>query len=157
MNRYEYYIPVLRNNIAMLESLIGAVEKPSEPRGPEHWSIAQHLAHIASTQEMLFHRLEAFLENERPRFVPFFPEDEGPDKSGQPVEVLLNEFAEWRRKQIEIIEGAGEEIWQREADHPEYTRYGFEILVRHIALHDYFHMYRMEELWNTRDEYLTLL
>ena len=157
MKQRDIYVPVLRNNLAMLESFISEIDSPGDSRGPEHWSIARHLAHIAETQEMLFHRLEAFLENEHPRFDPFFPVDEEADKREQPVEVLLGEFSSWRKKQIEIIEGAGEEIWLRSAEHPEYMRYGFEILVRHIALHDSFHMYRMEELWITRDEYLSEL
>ena len=47
--------------------------------------------------------------------------------------------------------------WQKTATHPEYAQYSFYILVRHILMHDHWHMYRMEELWLTRDEYLTQL
>jgi hypothetical protein len=36
-----------------------------------------------------------------------------------------------------------------------YAQYGFKILVRHILLQASFHLYRMEELWLARDEYLT--
>ena len=145
----------------MLESMIREIEYPQESRGPEYWSVARHLAHLAETQKMLFHRLEAFFDNGRPRFEPFFPADEGVDKSvdksEQSIDALLEEFSLWRKKQIEIIEKADEEIWLRDAEHPEYKNYGFEILVRHIALHDSFHMYRMEELWITRDDFLSIL
>ena len=47
--------------------------------------------------------------------------------------------------------------WEKTATHPEYEQYSLIILARHILMHDHWHMYRMEELWLTRDEYLTIL
>ena len=34
-------------------------------------------------------------------------------------------------------------------------KYNFEIVLNHILFHDYWHMYRIEELWLTKDEYLS--
>jgi len=45
----------------------------------------------------------------------------------------------------------------KETSRPEYENYSLFILVRHILMHNHWHMYRMEELWLTRDAYLTKL
>lgn len=42
----------------------------------------------------------------------------------------------------------------RSARHPEYTLYTPYVMLRHMMMHDYLHMYRIEELWLTRPEYL---
>ena len=41
--------------------------------------------------------------------------------------------------------------WARAAEHPEYSRYSVFIMFRHLALHDFFHAYRIEELLLKRD------
>ena len=44
--------------------------------------------------------------------------------------------------------------WQRTAEHGEYSHYSVFIMFRHLALHDFLHAYRIEELllkptWDT--------
>jgi hypothetical protein len=41
--------------------------------------------------------------------------------------------------------------WQRTARHDEYTHYSVFIMFRHLALHDMFHAYRIEELLLKKD------
>jgi hypothetical protein len=36
--------------------------------------------------------------------------------------------------------------WDRTAEHGEYSHYSVFIMFRHLALHDFFHAYRIEEL-----------
>ena len=43
----------------------------------------------------------------------------------------------------------------KEAKHDEYKKYNIEIKLNHMLFHDYWHIYRIEELWLTKDEYLT--
>jgi hypothetical protein len=64
-------------------------------------------------------------------------------------------FNQYREKQVSLLETADDITWQKTGRHPEYTLYSLYILARHILMHDHWHMYRMEELWLTRDEYLT--
>jgi hypothetical protein len=57
----------------------------------------------------------------------------------------------------EIVVPLGREVpheWDRTAEHGEYSHYSDVIMFRHLALHDFFHAYRIEELllkreWNT--------
>ncbi|MDA1119365.1 MAG: hypothetical protein O2887_02525 [Bacteroidetes bacterium] len=46
------------------------------------------------------------------------------------------------------------DLWSKTAVHPEFNKYSHYILLRHAMMHDHFHMYRIEELWLTKDEYL---
>ncbi len=41
--------------------------------------------------------------------------------------------------------------WNRTAEHAEYNRYSVLIMFRHLALHDFFHAYRIEELLLKKD------
>ena len=53
-----------------------------------------------------------------------------------------------------LIRSADKSIWIKEAEHPEYHIYTPYIMLRHRLMHDHFHMYRIEELWLTNEEYL---
>ena len=43
------------------------------------------------------------------------------------------------------------EEWSRTAEHGEYSHYSVLIMFRHLALHDFFHAYRIEELLLARE------
>ena len=129
----------------------------AQRRGEGFWTIREHLAHLADAQEMLGERLVRFAKEERPVFVPHFPSDD--EGTRLPVHLspaeLVGLFRQRRETQLATISSYTHEVWERQAEHPEYTDYSVLILVRHILAHDLWHIYRMEELWLTRDEYLT--
>jgi uncharacterized damage-inducible protein DinB len=126
-------------------------------RGDGFWTIAEHIGHLAQTQPMLLGRLQKFMTEDRPEFVPFIPGDGEAEAQPQQMAVdeALESFARYRAQQLALLEKADEAAWRKTAVHPEYELYSMHILARHILLHDYWHMYRMEELWLTRDAYLT--
>lgn len=129
-------------------------------RGEDFWTVAEHVSHLAQVQPMLLERIQRFMSEERPEFVPYLPgDDEDEPDAPEPLDIsdALDQFERHRREQLSLLEDAAESIWQRHAIHPEYDRYTFYILIRHILMHDYWHMYRMEELWLTKDDYLTRL
>ncbi len=100
------------------------------------------------------------MNEEHPQFVPFIPGKAG-DEPVAPacmsVPAALLQFGEYRRKQLLLLEKADATVWQRMATHPEYDLYSLYILARHVLMHDHWHMYRIEELWLTKDAYLTKL
>lgn len=117
------------------------------------WTIREHLGHLVETQEMLARRLEYVLSEDRPVIEPYIPDDDdSPTPESRSIEELIGGFTAYRQRQLETIDGASEEQWNKTAEHPEYAVYTFRILVRHILLHDYFHMHRMEELAFLRPE-----
>ena len=120
------------------------------------WSLAEHVAHLAQVQPMLGERVRRILSEDNPEFVPFFPI---PDENAKrpavpPVADSLERFRTGREAMLTLLKQAGPEDWLRPARHPEYERYGLAILARHILMHDFWHMYRMEEIWLTTEAYL---
>ena len=134
-------------------------EQMNRRRGEGFWTIAEHLSHLALVQAMLLERLQRFMSEAQPEFVPYLPGDDEPET--QPPQLTADEalevFARDRARQLELIAKADEAVWRKTAGHPEYELYSMHILVRHILMHDHWHMYRMEELWLTKDPYLTKL
>jgi uncharacterized damage-inducible protein DinB len=134
-------------------------EKMNLLRGEGFWSIAEHVSHLAQVQPMLFERLERFISEDRPEFVPYIPGD-GETESRPPameMNAALESFAHQRDRQIALLEKAETADWHKTGIHPQYELYTMHILVRHILMHDHWHMYRMEELWLARDAHLTRL
>ena len=127
-------------------------------RGEGFWTVAEHVSHLAQVQPMLLQRVERFLNEEHPVFVPYLP---GKDEPGTPARMsmtaALDQFADFRDRQLQLLESADGAAWQRTATHPEYEAYSLYILTRHVLMHDHWHMYRMEELWLAKDAYLTRL
>jgi len=129
-------------------------------RGTGFWTVAEHVSHLAQVQPMLLERFQRFVNEDHPVFVPYIPGD-GESESETPprldISVALDHFSHYRNKQLALLETADDIMWQKTATHPEYEHYSLHILIRHTLMHDYWHMYRMEELWLARDAYLTKL
>ncbi len=129
-------------------------------RRPGFWTIEDHVLHLAEVQPMMFERLEHFRDEEHPNFVPYLPaeiEEAAPAQRSQTVPDALKSFREWRGRILQLIDTFPPAVWERNGSHPEYFSYTAIGLLRHLAMHDHWHMYRMEELWLTRDEFLTEL
>lgn len=68
----------------------------------------------------------------------------------------LNAFRSDREALLTRLRELESDQWERTAEHPEYSHYSIFIMFRHLAMHDMFHAYRIEELllnpnWNVRD------
>lgn len=149
----------LADSYAILSNFVAGIPEDAlhEKRGEGFWSITEHVAHLAEVQPMGLGRINRMLDEDSPEFVPYFPaEDETAETpSPQPMEKILADFKTGRDAIIERLSACSDADWQRTAIHPEYTQYGIHIFARHILMHDHWHMYRMEELFLTRDEYLS--
>ena len=129
-------------------------------RGDGFWTIAEHVSHLAQVQPMLLQRCERFANEEHPEFVPYLPEgakDEPDTPPRMSMASALDQFTCYRTSQLLLLQGADDITWKKTATHPEYDAYSLYILTRHVLMHDHWHMYRMEELWLTKDKYLTRL
>ena len=152
----------LKRSPAILSEFVKGIpdSKLDLRRGDGFWTIAEHVSHLAQVQPMLLERIKRFTTEERPEFIPYLPgEDENepdtPDRMD--MEAALGQFATVRNQQLVVLEDADEDVWLREGKHPEYDRYTPYILARHLLMHDHWHMYRIEELWLTKDAYLTTM
>ncbi len=150
----------LRRAPAILSAFVADIpeERLDRRRGDGFWTIAEHLSHLAHVQPMILERIQRFLDEERPEFIPYIPgeqEDEPATPERMAIDAALAQFSAIRKRQLSLLEGAPDETWRKQAVHPEYDQYGFLILARHILMHDHWHMYRMEELWLTKTPFLT--
>ena len=151
----------LRRAANILSAFVHTIpaDKMNLRRGDGFWTIAEHVSHLATVQPMLLERIQRFMNEEQPRFVPYIPDEDEPESMPPQLEpgAALEKFAHSRNQQLALLETSDAAVWQKTGVHPEYEHYSLYILVRHILMHDHWHMYRMEELWLTRDAFLTKL
>jgi uncharacterized damage-inducible protein DinB len=151
----------LRRSANILSAFVQTIstDKMNQRRGSGFWTIAEHVGHLATVQPILLERIQRFVDEDRPRFAPYIPVDDESETLPPQIEIsaALEQFTLYRDQQLAVIEQAEDSCWQKQGSHSEYEHYSLYILVRHILMHDYWHMYRMEELWLTREKYLTML
>ena len=125
-------------------------------RIPNKWTIHEHACHLALLDELILFRLELFKKMDQPEIKPFLPGKNAPDSEliNLNLSEKLNDFQVSRKLIIDQFKSLTENLWEKEGLHPEYQRYTPYIMLRHMAMHDHFHMYRIEELALTKDMYL---
>lgn len=149
----------LADSYAILSTFVESIPEDAlhVKRGDGFWSIAEHVAHLSEVQPMGLGRINRMLDEDTPEFEPYFPtEDEAAETPPlPPMGKIMADFKAGREAIIERLSACSDADWQRTAIHPEYKRYGIHIFARHILMHDHWHMYRMEELFLTRDQYIS--
>jgi len=93
-------------------------------------------------------RLDHILLHPKPLITPYDPaRDEADDTFLQmDLDQSLERYVEDRQALVARLRTLREEVWARTAEHGEYSHYSVFIMFRHVALHDLFHAYRIEEL-----------
>jgi hypothetical protein len=104
---------------------------------------------------MLLKRMELICREDHPVITPYFPENQKEQSAlYDSVEAAFTEYRTIRQKQIELVRAARAVDLAKEASHAEYISYNIPIIINHMIFHEYWHMYRIEELWLTREEYI---
>lgn len=132
------------------------IERIDVRRTADAWTLREHLYHVAAVQGMLLGRMQLLRDEPRPVVVPYFPQNEPALADRYPsVDVAFAEYRSRRREQLALLASLPAEAWTKPAEHPEYETYNLELVVHHLVFHEYWHFYRIEELWLTRDQYLS--
>jgi len=121
------------------------------------WSIHEHVCHLYESQKMMIKRFRVFKSTNNPKFVPYLPgSPETPDNNLQKMDMQMCKtgFKKDRNELITFLQTFTEVDWENRGGHPEYKVFTPAIFLRHIMMHDHFHMYRIEELWLTSEEFL---
>jgi len=125
-------------------------------RTTEAWTLREHLYHVAGVQQMLLGRMKKLRDESSPVITPYFPHNEPALADKFPsVDAAFDEYRSLRAEQLALLEALSPEAWTRPAVHPEYERYDLTLVLHHLVFHEYWHFYRIEELWLTRDEFLS--
>lgn len=152
----EMLIPTLKNLPVVIETYLENIPSPllDLKRNQDTWTIREHIYHIASVQQLLLERMLLIKNEADPHIVPFFPEKV--QSRGSLYHSLTYAFADYhsfRDKQVELILSLSREEMQKTAKHPEYTEYSIPMIMNHMIFHEYWHMYRIEEIWLMKDEF----
>jgi len=120
---------------------------------PRRWSAHEHACHLAHVHALFFDRLEHMLRHPAPVVQPYLPGEQDADDLllSMDLDASLERFAADRARLVARLEALGPTEWARAAEHGEYRTYSVFIMFRHLALHDFLHAYRIEELLLRRD------
>lgn len=158
MQNIQDIIACMEKSPRILADLIEQIspKRRLERRIPGKWSIHEHAVHLADVQPMLLDRFKTFRDVDKPVFEPFVPGKTEPHQNllERDLEQSISDFRQLRAEMISLVSHFGEGFWAKTAKHPEYEKYSAQILLRHILMHDHFHMYRIEMLWLTADSHL---
>lgn len=115
---------------------------------PAKWSVHEHACHLAQVDGLYSRRLDLILQQPAPVITPYDPgRDEADDVFlRMDLEASLEQYVEGRRALVKRLRQLAPDVWNRTAEHGEYSHYSVLIMFRHVALHDLFHAYRIEEL-----------
>ena len=156
MQNPQTIIQSLQNAPNVIVPLVREVPKELLRRRPKpgKWSVHEHACHLAEVHALFFTRLDQMLSESHPRIRPYDPDRDMSSHDALlqlDLEQALNRFETDRSKLVDKLKRLSESDWQRTADHPEYSNYSIFIMFRHLALHDFLHAYRIEELLFKRD------
>jgi hypothetical protein len=130
--------------------LVGEVRPVNLKRrpAPARWSAHEHACHLALVHRLFVDRLKQMLSSPAPVITPYDPGVSDPDDLllGMELETSLRQYVDDRRRLVERLRKLSPVEWSRTAEHGEYSHYSVFIMFRHLALHDFFHAYRIEEL-----------
>ena len=117
------------------------------------WSIHEHACHLAEVHALFFSRLDLMLSEENPAIRSYDPGRDDPDDRllQHDLDEALDRFARERRRLVDRLRVLAPGEWTRTARHDEYNSYSVLTMFRHLAPHDFFHAYRIEELLLRRD------
>ena len=120
---------------------------------PRRWSAHEHACHLAHVHRLFFDRLEYMLTHPAPVIQPYLPGDQDADDLLLQMDLddSLRRFVADRARLVARLETLSPAEWNKTADHGEYRMYSVFIMFRHLALHDFLHGYRIEELLLRRD------
>ena len=111
------------------------------------WSAHEHACHLAVVHGLFLERLETMLASPKPVITPYDPGQSDPEDILLQLDLnqMLNRYVADRRLLVNRLRQLSADDWNRTAEHGEYSHYSVFIMFRHLALHDFFHAYRIEE------------
>ena len=125
---------------------------------PSRWSAHEHACHLAHVHALFFDRLDLMLHEPEPFIGGYQPGEQDADDMllRMDLEDSLARYVADRARLVARLRQLSDADWTRSARHGEYRAYSVFIMFRHVALHDFLHGYRIEELllrpdWDTAD------
>jgi len=115
---------------------------------PSKWSAHEHACHLAHVHALFFERLDLMLREPEPFIGGYQPGEQDADDMlwRMDLDESLERYVADRARLVTRLRSLSDADWSRSARHGEYRAYSVFIMFRHVALHDFLHGYRIEEL-----------
>jgi len=155
MTSVEQLIAALERAPAIVIPLVRQADPAIVKRrpAPGEWSIHENACHLAEVHPLFFRRLDLLLSQDNPTITSYDPGRDDPEDALLQVDLdeALQRFEHDRRRLGDRLRGLRPDDWTRTARHDEYNAYSVFMMFRHLALHDFHHAYRIEELLLRKD------
>jgi uncharacterized damage-inducible protein DinB len=148
MNNPDDIIAQLTRGPSLLAGLLDSVPAGDLKRRPRpgKWSAHEHACHVAVMEPMWLTRVALILAQDNPTIISYEPAEDDPDRLlKMDLAAAMSAFARERAGLVARLEPLPPAAWERPAVHTAHTRYSLFLMCRHIAMHDAFHGYRIEE------------
>jgi hypothetical protein len=115
---------------------------------PSRWSAHEHACHLAHVHALFFDRLDLMLREPEPFIGGYQPGEQDADDMllRMDLEESLARFVADRARLVTRLRALTDADWARSAGTASTARIPCFIMFRHVALHDFLHGYRIEEL-----------
>lgn len=149
MDSTEAIADALARGPRTVAALLGEIPPALLKRRPQpaKWSAHEHACHLALVDPIFAARLERMLVEDTPLIVSYDPDvDEAPDALlRMDLEAAVADFTRHRARLAERVRALAPAEWARPAEHTAHSHYSVFVMLRHLALHDMLHAYRIEE------------
>ena len=111
------------------------------------WSAHEHACHLPAVQPLMMGRLNYMLATASPLITPYEPANDDPEDALLQIDLgeAMHRFAQERAEMVARLRLLDQAEWGVTAEHGEYSHYSVFIMFRHLALHDLYHAYRIEQ------------
>ena len=150
MKQHQAVIDALSRAPGIVIPLVSEVPSAILKRRPSpgRWSAHEHACHLAHVHALFFERLDRMLNEPAPVITAYLPGVQDHDEFLLKMDLAdsLERYVSDRARLVAKLRELSPEAWDRTASHAEYREYSVFIMFRHVALHDFLHAYRIEEL-----------
>jgi DinB superfamily len=149
MEQIEIVIEQLARGPALVRQLI--YEVPPELRkrrpAPRVWSAHEHAVHLAAIYPLVIGRLDQMLHDPSKPIQDYEPSRDDPDDAllKLDLDTEMDRFDRDRAALLDRVKQLTPDQWAITVQHTGYSHYGIFIMFRHLALHDLYHAYRIED------------
>jgi hypothetical protein len=114
---------------------------------PGVWSAHEHAVHLPAIYPLIVRRLDHMLTDPSPRIKSYEPSRDDADDAllNLDLDTEMDRFARDRAALVERLRTLKPTEWAITAEHEEYSHYGIFIMIRHLAVHDLHHAYKIED------------
>jgi hypothetical protein len=142
-------IDELSRGPVIVRELIYEVPPNLRKRRPEPgmWSAHEHAVHLPAIFPLIMRRLDQMLTESSPHIKSYEPSRDDPDGAllKLDLDAEMERFERERELLVDRVRKLTPVEWAIKATHDEYSSYGVYIMLRHIALHDLHHAYKIED------------